>query len=355
MTLDPIHYVPVLKVKRGEKASLKTLSAHLNSRITPLLEIVERSDNTAPTVEKHLDTAFKSLADSVQAYPRCFLDVREIVSDGPAAAEEVFQRAEEAGIKFVPVTGLSRTVDLPAALEHRAHGIALRLTRDEFENGGLTAAIHRFLAVHALTPEHVDLIIDLGAVNDLIPAGIMSLTDAFLVSVPDHTRWRTFTISACTFPESMGGIASHSHKLVERSEWIAWRDGLHARRNSMTRLPVFSDCVIQHPKGVEGFNPLIMQVSASVRYTLPDEWLLIKGESTRQSPPSVQFPKLAKQLVYGHLRHHFAGPTHCDGCRSIKDAADDAPKLGSAEIWRRLGTIHHITTVMEQLGALSWP
>lgn len=355
MTIDPNHYVPVLKVKRGEKASLQALSAPLYSRITPLLEIVERNDTNAPSVEKHLETAFKDLADSVQAYPQCFLDVREIAADGPRAAEEVFQRADNAGMVFIPVTGLSRTVDLTAAMAHRTYGIALRLTREEFENGGLTAAIQRFLAVHALAPEQVDLIIDLGAVNDMIPAGIMALTDVFLAAVPDHTRWRTFTISACTFPESMGGVDRHSHKLVERSEWIAWKDGLHAHRESILRLPAFSDCVIQHPKGVEGFDPRIMQVSASVRYTLPEEWLLIKGESTRQSPPSVQFPILATQLAYGHLRNHFAGSAHCNGCRSIKDSADGVPKLGSAEVWRRFGTIHHMTTVMEQLDALPWP
>lgn len=297
MTIDPNHYVPVLKVKRGEKASLQALSAPLYSRITPLLEIVERNETNAPTVGRHLDTAFKNLADSVQAYGQCFLDVREIAADGPAAAEEVFQRADDAGMMFVPVTGLSRTVDLTAAMAHCTRGIALRLTRDEFENGGLTAAIQRFLAVHDLAPEQVDLIIDLGAVDDMIPAGIMSFTDMFLAAIPDHTRWRTFTVSACTFPESIGGVDRHSHKLVERSEWIAWRDGLHSRRKSLPRLPAFSDCVIQHPKGVEGFDPRIMQVSASVRYTLPKEWLLIKGESTRQSPPSIQFPVLATQLA----------------------------------------------------------
>ena len=39
----------------------------------------------------------------------------------------------------------------------------------------------------------------------------------------------------------------------------------------------------------------------------------------------------------------------------MKAAADDAAGLGSAEVWRRLGTIHHITTVVEELGALPWP
>jgi hypothetical protein len=130
---------------------------------------------------------------------------------------------------------------------------------------------------------------------------------------------------------------------------------LHANRRSYTRLPTFSDCGIQHPTGVEGFDPRIMQASATVRYTLTEDWLLIKGEGTRTNPPSRQFPGLAYQLVYRGLRRYYTGPNHCVGCQLIRDAADGAPSLGSPEVWRRLGTIHHITMVMDCLSSLTWP
>ncbi len=354
VTFGPNHYVPVLKVKRGEKAALLALAAPLCSRITPLLEIVERKAEKVPNIRKHLDTAFKDLASSAAPFGRCFLDAREIAADGSAAAAEVFQRATAAGMVFAPVTGLSRTADVAAAMTHRQHGLVLRLTRDEFEKGGLTVAINQFLTTHGLSPEQVDLIVDLGAVDQMIAAGIMALTDAFLADVPDHTRWRTLTVSACAFPMSMGGVERHSQSLVERGEWIAWRDRLHARRNSLVRLPTFSDCGIQHPKGVEDFDPLTMKPSAAIRYTLPDDWLLIKGESTKKTPPSDQFPVLANRLVYGHLHGSFLGSTHCRGCELMKNAADGAPKLGSAEAWRKLGTIHHMTMVMDRLAALPW-
>lgn len=354
MTFGPNHYVPVLKVKRGEKAALLSLAAPICSRITPLLEIVERKADKAPNLGKHLDTAFKDLAGSVAPFGRCFLDTREIAADGPAAAAQVFQRAALAGMVFAPVTGLSRTADVAAAMSHRQHGLVLRLTRDEFERSKLTAAINGFLTTHSLTPEQVDLIVDLGAVDQMIAAGIMALTDAFLADVPDHPLWRTLTVSACAFPMSMGGVERHSQSRVERGEWIAWRDGLHARRSSLARLPTFSDCGIQHPKGVEDFDPRTMQASAAIRYALPKEWLLIKGESTRKTPPSDQFPTLATRLVYGHLRDSFSGPTHCQGCELMKNAADGVPKLASPEKWRKFGTIHHMTTVMDGLAALPW-
>lgn len=352
MTFGAHHYVPVLKVKRGEKRALSQLSENVRPKVTPLLQIVESADKE---VAAHLDTAFKGLAESVRLFDRCFIDASEIEPDGPAAVNDVFERATNSGITYTPVTGISSTSEVAAAMAHRTHGLALRLRRAEFEAGGLGANVGQFMAHHGLAAEDTDLIIDLSSVNDLVAAGVKALASAFLAEVPDHARWRTFTLSACAFPPSMRVVDRNSYNLIERVDWLAWRDGQHAHQQSLVRLPTYSDGAIQHPWGVEGFNPLIMQVSASVRYTVPDFWLLIKGESTRFTPPSQQFPALATQLVYGHLEPHYYGEAHCGGCASMKAAADGAAGLGSAEVWRRLGTIHHITTVVEELGALPWP
>ncbi len=354
MTFGAHHYVPVLKVKRGEKQALRDVQPSLRRRIAPLLEIVERKADKA--VDAHLNTAFNGLADCVASYSKCFLDARELKDDGPTAAADVFRRASSAGIVFTPVTGISRIVDLNAALGHQANGIALRLTREEFERGDLAKELRAFLRIYGLRPEETDLIIDLGPVDEMIVDGVAALTSAFLDDVPHHQRWRTLTVSACAFPLSMGVVARDSHSFVERAEWIAWRDQLHARRNSLERLPAYSDCAIQHPTGVEDFDPRTMQVSASIRYALPEAWLLVKGHSTRITPPGVQFPDLATRLVYGRrLRTEFAGPAHCEGCKSMKAAADRAGRFGSAEVWRRLGTIHHISMVMQGLASRPWP
>lgn len=355
MNFGPNHYVPVLKVKRGEKKALQQVSAQVRARVTPLLEIVEKNAAKASTLSEHLDTAFTDLKRAVVGFPRTFLDCRELAPDGLTAAMEVFGRAARLGMTFTPVTGLSRGFDEKAALAHRTAGIAIRLTRDEFEAGLIPADLPAFMKAHQLRPADVDMIVDLGAVEDMVAPGIAALAAAFLADVPDQHLWRTLTVSACAFPLGMGGIDRNSHDLLERSEWQAWRHGLHAGRARLARLPTFSDCVIQHPSGVEDFDPRIMPVSASIRYALADQWLLIKGVSTRIVPPGDQFPDLATLLVHGHLAGHFAGWAHCKGCSQMHDAANRAPKLGSPEVWRRLGTIHHITRTVEALAGLTWP
>lgn len=355
MTFGPRHYMPVLKVKRGEKKALQAIAPALQRQIIPLMEIVERRAEKTPTISQHLKTAFRDFELSVRPYGRFLLDTREIATDGPAAAADVYQRAATAGMRFTPVTGVSRSADVTAALSHRTNGIAVRLTRAEFEEGNLARDLRAFLFHHGLVPEEVDLVVDLGAVEELIAEGIAKLTQEFLAAIPDQSRWRTLTVTACAFPISMRAVDRHGSEIVERGEWRAWRDSLYPTRRSASRLPTYGDCAIQHPKGVEGFDPRTMQVSAAVRYTLPDDWLLIKGESTRSVAAVEQFPRLAKRLVYGDLRAHFAGEKHCSGCKGIKAAADGTPRLGSAEAWRRLGTIHHITMVMDGLASLPWP
>lgn len=353
MNFGPDHYVPVLKVKRGERKALQRISPIYHSRIIPLLEIVKRKPGK--TLSEHLDTAFADLSDTVRPYPRCLIDAREIAADRQAGADEVFRRAAAEGIVFTPVTGVSRTVDLTPALAYRTNGLALRLTRAEFEQGGLTGRIDAFLITQGLVPEEIDLIIDLGGVEGLIVEGIEALTDAFITEVPVHQRWRTFTISSCSFPLNMSVVQRNSEVLVERSDWVSWRNNLYGRRNNLQRLPTFSDCAIQRPEGVEDFDPIRMQVSASIRYSLEEEWLLIKGQSTRSRRPGEQFPALAQKLVYGSLRSRFYGAAHCDGCRSMKAAADGESGLGSPEVWRQLGTIHHISVVTQALASLPWP
>ena len=353
MIFDARHYVPVLKVKRGEKRALELLPPSVRSRVTPFLEIVERKREK--NLEEHLQTAFKGLTEAVDGFDRCFIDTREIAPDGPAGAKAVFQWASSTGINFTPVTGITRTADITPALDFSGRGLAVRLERGEFEAGGLSELLNSFLLRHGLIQENIDLIIDLGAVDTMVSAGVRAFATAFLEEVPNHKSWRTFILSACAFPLSMGVVESHAYDFIQRVDWRAWRDGMFSRRTALHRLPTYSDGGIQHPSGVEGFDPRIMPVSASIRYATDDSWLLIKGESTRRTPPSDQFPVLAKKLVFGDLHAQYCGVGHCRGCSGIMDCAGGQTGYGSAEVWRRLGTVHHITKVVEDLDALPWP
>lgn len=161
------------------------------------------------------------------------------------------------------------------------------------------------MARYAIVAEDTDLILDLGPVEDMVTEGVARFAIQFLEDVPYPDTWRTLTVSASAFPLSMGVVDRNSHSSVERTEWLAWKNHLHDG-GRVRRIPTYSDCAIQHPSGVEGFDPRIMQA-------------------------------------------------HCEGCASIKAAADGKPRLGSPEVWRRIGTVHHITEVTQALRSLPEP
>lgn len=352
MNFGPNRYVPVLKIKRGEKAALDDLGTKHPGDFTPLLEVVSRKPDK--TLAAHLDTSFDKLAKSVAKLTPCFLDTRELAVDGESASYDAFKRACVEGIQFIPVVGITRRVGNTSAFQYSDSGVALRVTREEMEAGTLAHDIQGFLQANKLDESTVDLIMDMGDVSQMISAGVSLLADAFLLEVPNHAKWRTFTLSGCAFPSSMGRVGKHAHLSVERSEWVAWK-GLHCQRANLSRLPSFGDCAIQHPKGVEDFDPRTMAASASARYATGDHWLLVKGESTKVKKSSIQFPKIAKSIVTNQHGNHYKGAQHCTGCNMINDAANGVPKLGSPEVWRRIGTIHHITAALTDLNALHWP
>ena len=355
MTFGSKHYVPVLKVKRAEKLALSLIAHSLMPYITPVLEIVPKKPGT--TIQEHLSTTFRDLAVSVSGYSRCFLDTRELGDGDPGDPQVTFARALSEGIAFTPVTGITRRADVVAALSlQQSHGLAIRLTRNEFEEGRIVQGVDDFLSRHGLAPDQIDLIVDLGSVESLITVGVYTLTSQFLADIPHVPHWRTLTVSASAFPKSMGIVEGNSSLRVSRSDWLAWKNWLFRMRNQMQRLPTFSDCAIQHPEGIENFDFRFMRPSPTVRYTSGDDWLLIKGETRGGTLPSEQFPLLAGQLAYGHLRSAYAGSWHCEGCRQARESADGVGGRGSPEVWRRIGTIHHITSVVDDdLLSLPWP
>lgn len=353
MTFGPLHYVPSLKMKRGEKAALQALGSTHSTTITPLLEIVERTEKP---LDAHLATSFKGLRESVGAYSRCFLDADSILaSDGFEGAKAVFSQAAANGITHTPVVRLSSDLTAMGVVTDTAVELALRVTRRDLESGGLSKAVSGYMSNNRLDLGSTDLVVDLGAVGELVVQGVEALQALFFKEIPNLDEWKTVTVSACAFPRSMSVVGRHASALVSRVDWLAWRDRIHAGKAGLSRTPTFGDGAIQHPSGVEGFDPKTMQVSAAIRYTQPQDWLLIKGESTRVTRPGIQFTDLAKRLVTGDLAKYFLGSTHCVGCGFIHGAAAGAAGLGSAEAWRRIGTIHHIATVTESLRTLPAP
>lgn len=349
MKLSNRQYVPVLKLKAAEKEALCLVHAGIRGNVIPLFEVVARKENPntrkIPTGAEHLDTAFKGLAGSVSYYAKYFLDPIELDADQAIDVGDVFRRGDKLGRPFTPVTGLRRLRCTSVALEHKRHGLAIRLSRTEMESDKISKAIAGFMTQHRLSHDAVDLIVDLGAVESMVPSGVLSLAKSCLAAVPEPAAWRSLILSGCDFPKSMGEVSADSHEFADRSHWLAWRN--IAKSRGYVPIPTFSDCAIQHSAGVEGVDMRLVKPAPSIRYALDEQWLLIKGSGSKL--PSEQYSDLAGQLTIGDLSGHFHGPGHCKGCDRMRRAAEHEPEANSRKDWRQFGTIHHITRTVESI------
>lgn len=349
------HYVPILKWKRGEQNALKATSAASKARLTPLIELVSvpvdlKTKLPKKSLVKHIDDAVGCIGACWGTRSLLFLDPG--AASGSGGAMHTFAMAKTQGIQFVPVTGPGRAKpEIAAALSHTTNGLCLRLQSIDLARPKLSSEIASILADGSIDPSSVDAIVDLGSLHgNGAQAAYLAATSA-LSKLPSLKLWRTLTLAASGFPPHMGGVATHGVATVDRVEWDAWVL-LHGSRASLQRLPTFGDYGIQHPSGSDTFDPRFMKPAASIRYTLPRQWFLVKGESTKKTSSKVQYPKLAHKLVNSG---HYLGHGHCSGSGDMHACSRGRPGFGSLEAWRRLGTVHHLEVTTGQLAAVAYP
>ncbi len=92
-----------------------------------------------------------------------------------------------------------------------------------------------------------------------------------------------------------------------------------------------------------------MNVSASIRYTTTDDWLVMRGEGlkNKNGPRHAQYAANAQLLVE---RKEFCGSDFSEGDAYIWRAAHgENAGPGNPEAWLRAGLNHHLTFVVRQI------
>jgi Beta protein len=120
-------------------------------------------------------------------------------------------------------------------------------------------------------------------------------TPALLLRIAKRPR-RTVTLLSGAFPINLSHI-SPGLALAPRSDWALWQ-GVNASRP--VRRPSFGDYTAAHPdQHLQEIDPRFMQVSASIRYATDDDWLIVRGRSTRNPRfgGTAQYQELSRVLI----------------------------------------------------------
>src|SRR5439155_24925482 len=132
---------------------------------------------------------------------------------------------------------------------------------------------------------------------------------AILSLVPKIAKWRSLTVASGAFPKDLTGLSVGQHEL-SRLEWVSWFTS--SKNHGLPRTPTFGDYAMIHPclpKPIPGVN-----ISASIRYTAWDYWVVMRGEGLRNPGGSghAQYPANAELLT---IRPEFCGAWFSAGDR----------------------------------------
>lgn len=359
--IDEKSYVPILKGKEAEYISLKELSEKHKARITSFIEVPSIpwdfiNDMPAKTIDKHLEKIPTKLEDCWGPERRCFIDLgmipdEERIGDGRHPVSYILDGCREKGLQVIPVTGIgrdSRHQDaVRGAVAQDRRGICLRIINDDIEEfgDGLEEEIDGLATDLDVSLNDTDLLIDLGEILPSQEGPIGVALRGILRTLPRAPEYRSLILAATAFPRDLGKFPSATISTTPRSEWTVWRRLAESPR-SIPRLPTFGDYAIAHPEPVE-IDPRIMQMAANLRYTGETEWIIVKGRTVKRYGFD-QSHDLCRQLI-GH--HEYRGEDFSWGDAWIQRCANEEEGPGNATTWRKVGTTHHLTLVVEQIAS----
>jgi hypothetical protein len=350
-------YCPVLRLKSGEYAAMRELADDVRSRILPLFVI-------PPPTERDPELWRLLTAEELASTPGsrigrhwplrlCLLDPRFLfgklgVDESKEWIPRLFRLAIGASANPWIVADLKSIESfiepaLQRVLEMTHGHFALRLSLDDIEDERIATRIHVLLLRLRIKPLDVLLIIDFEG-SDLSNVALVSnILVTSLEKIFDVGLWGQVVWQATSFPES-NPAPDGQMVVLPRGEWqafkLAWSKSERVRSSLM-----FGDYGADSSKFV--FRNIPVRPFPHFRYSTPNEWLVARGAS---ESTDVTAMRTVAELITKSGR--FMGPEFSWGDEYIHELAASRGGPGSSSVWRQVNTVHHLTQVAGDQGAL---
>jgi hypothetical protein len=360
------HYVYIGRAKAGELWSLNNLSVEARAGITPLLELVPpaaaqkekkvgtkvvRKAKPAKPLPQHAADVLKMVKSDWNSLP-LFLDTKFLkVGSVPSAdaARIVFDTARAVKLNAVPVTSLPMSEDfqrqIGAIIATDMRGVMVRLSPPDFKRADLlNSLLAALLKVLHVPPSQVDILIDMGRQTEHFTAQQVGLSA--LSRIPTPAAWRTLTLAAGCFPESISKWKHDAWLPIDRTEWLSWLDIVSDRANAAVRIPSYGDYGIR-----SGGEPLDVpnQPDPNMRYSLENKILVRRAKKKDGA-----IKQICASLV---ALKEFCGADFSEGDRQIaaRAAMPGLPNNGQPFQWIQWCTNHHLELTTSQIRKLPSP
>lgn len=361
MALSAMNYVPVLKWRQGEYQALLRLDAATAQRVMPLIEVTPPEyDFEKKKVKKTIDEQLAPFAKRLKAKwgsRPAFLDTSLLepparMADGRHPLTYLLDSVRLDGAMLTPVTSLGRDLAhynaVATAVFVDGQGLAVRVSLDDISDPNFGLDLTSLLAELEVDLSETDLIIDLAAKNFDPLEDFVVLLAALLQGEPAFSLARSLVLVGTSFPASMGEVKLATQELP-RLEWKLYKM-LLAELPSTFRRPTFGDYTIASTDIPQG-DMRLLKPSATIRYTIDDAWLIIKGNNVRDNG-FAQYRAHCRSVVNSGK----AAPAgYSAGSDYVRACHGNTVGTGTLTTWRWVGTNHHITRVVDDLASLHGP
>ncbi|HEV2299825.1 MAG TPA: hypothetical protein VGR72_15065 [Candidatus Acidoferrales bacterium] len=354
------HHVFIAKVKRGELWALNHLSTAARAAVTPLFEMwpptTPRQPKQVPGKPRPIQKSAKTLAahatdllqivrDEWGKLP-FYLDTRYVPLGGiPSApgAKTIFDVARTLSLTAIPVTSMKFSPayqqQLRDVIAKDGRGAMIRLFISDFINPALlNDYLTALMGVLGIMKSQTDILVDLEFRPEVVE--VQQLGTSAISVLPSLDDWRTVTLAAGCFPQSISQLPHGSWRQVPRSDWIGWCHVKSQQEVRGSRVPTYGDYGIRCG-GIPAEIP--NRPDPNIRYSDKQNVLVRKEEKT-----DGKMKTICSSLT---ARPEFSGPTFSKGDAEIaaRAAMPGSPNNGQAEQWIEWCTNHHLELTASQI------
>jgi len=331
---------------------LDYLSIACKARVTPLFELglpntpFKKGAKPKP-LPQHIDDSLELVRTEWTGLP-LFLDLRHFSPENtppdPLEIDRVFSVARQKQLLVVPVTSPLWPQVCQSAIrgviQADGHGVMLRLEPVFFESQDkVLTLLQRLLRVLGIDKGQVDILIDLSYQKE--KANVETLEQKYLGLLPDLGQWRTVTVAAGCFPDSISNNQIKEWIPYKRADWLGYNSVANLQFQANSRIPSYGDYGVR-PFGRQrggGRAP-----APNIRYTSTNSiW-------TRRDLNQVgAIRAICQDLI---KQSFFSGANYSEGDKLIAQKAANPGTNGTAEKWIEWCTNHHLELTSSQILSL---
>lgn len=349
-------YVPVMSAKRGEFTALMNLVSSMSDKVAPLFELpAKKSDATLyeKAIARTATGAGKAWNDRL-----AFLDISKWSSNartesGVHILEYSFSQFVSSGVNVHPVIGYDRWED-PAysqALQniHKNYDVkpCIRLDRETVQDDMLdytyfSERIDDIMTMLSLEPSDCYVMVDFGNTATTSVPDMITDTERAITTLRS-LGFETIVVVGGSMPSAVNEAVDtpDAEGCIPRIEMMAWKAVFTGIRDKNV---IFGDYLIRNAVAAEGV--IALHANAKIRYTIENQYFIVRGHSKKIDTLRLQHRNLAEKLV---TSAHYMGPTFSWGDSEILNCSIGLREIRDATLMIAVDSNHHIGVVVLEI------